>query len=430
MFIWPSVLAKTQTIPTTEESYPGVMSGLSPILYWEFDETGATAEDSTVNDRDGTFSGTYTRQEAPLLSDPSSFSSSVNGGYVIYAPDLAFEQLTSFSATFLVNFASVSGKQTIAQLGLSNFQAGLLAWNLSKEENNTLSFKVSDGLYTSIMFSDVDITIDQTYHITVTWDGTLASIYVDFIKTTQNLALPSPINHDVANYYIGVDPNISSNINYLNAIIDDTAYFDRALTDDEVYLLVASISNVPPMLLWDGLLSQEYTISSQGRDIRQSNGSTLSRAGIITPTFRDDARIYFELVRTGDSGTPYVGFSNTLNFIGNYSLGRGSGTWSVTETQIWSENSASSLVGNLNFNTTGAVLMVAIDGPTGSVWFGLNGAWLTGADPATFSIPTIVIGAHTTLYAAVGSFSGNTTRGWTLNSRESDYIYPVPFGYN
>jgi hypothetical protein len=77
------------------------------------------------------------------------------------------------------------------------------------------------------------INANQWYHIAVTNDGSALNLYVNgLLKSTASSSGLTGVNY---NAYIGCEPAMPL---YYNGLIDDVRIYDRALTEDEIIILV------------------------------------------------------------------------------------------------------------------------------------------------------------------------------------------------
>jgi len=105
---------------------------------------------------------------------------------------------------------------------------------------NSIYFQYVEAIGKSVVYSgyldDVNVlfnyTLNTWYNIVVTFDGTVAAIYIDGILIAQESK--STWNTLSSNFHFGNFDNLTS---WLNGAIDDIRIYDRVLTQDEILLL-------------------------------------------------------------------------------------------------------------------------------------------------------------------------------------------------
>jgi hypothetical protein len=75
------------------------------------------------------------------------------------------------------------------------------------------------------------------------------------------------------------------------------------------------------------------------------------------------------------------------------------------------------------------VIMVAADLDNGELYFGSNGTWFEGSDPATNTEPALSVPADT-WYPMCSQNGNGTAKSQTANFAPAHFAYSVPSGYN
>lgn len=143
-------------------------------------------------------------------------------------------------------------------------------------------------------------------------------------------------------------------------------------------------------------------------------------------------RWYFELTNNANGATAggLVGGVATATAALTYP-GAGAGSWGYRANASPPVKRLAGLDTNDAAMTTlgvGQRLMVAIDCDAGKGWFGNNGVWSGGGDPALGTTPTFTFTPGTTLFPALGIF--NQPQSVTANFGASAFAHTVPNGYN
>lgn len=216
--------------------YYDTVNDLSPIAYWRLGEnTGTTASDE-IGNSDGTYSGGTTLEQNSLLlgdNNKSVLFDGVNGK--ISGSDSVFPSGGSpRSITFLIKFLSINANKPI--LGYGTDSSGN-RFDVSITSTGGLGVKIN-GAY---IFYDTNLQVNTNYHVSITSpnNSTLndVKIYIDKVlnNTVESSLNPTnSINTIKSSYSIGT--NIVSS-DYIHAILDEVAIFDKELTQEEVVKL-------------------------------------------------------------------------------------------------------------------------------------------------------------------------------------------------
>lgn len=162
-------------LPTYEES----VLAFSPLVYLRLGDTsGTTAEDSSGNNRDGTYFGGVSLNQSSLLgSDTSNGAVRFDGvdDYVTVAHAAAFN-VTSFTVEAWIQITATGGYQSIANRD-------------DNSSNKSWQFRVTPGGYLELVLwiggsdalhtSRAKVTDNKIYHVAATYDGAFATIYVN-----------------------------------------------------------------------------------------------------------------------------------------------------------------------------------------------------------------------------------------------------------
>jgi hypothetical protein len=78
----------------------------------------------------------------------------------------------------------------------------------------------------------------------------------------------------------------------------------------------------------------------------------------------------------------------------------------------------------------GDVIMIAIDGTAGKMWFGKNGTWLGSGDPATGANAAFTIATNTAFFPTASILEGATGQTWIGRFKSADFGYTPPSGFS
>ena len=200
------------------------------VGYWKFDETsGVTALDASGNGNDGTLEG-----------DPQWVTGMINGAlefdgsddYVEVPDHETLQQWESFTLAAWINqYESVSSGMRI----IDKCTAGT--------SNGPHMDTYPGAFIRSCSGSSCDSTpaehsLNEWHHVAVTYDQGIKQIYVDGLLE-QTATTGSPLTGNTIPLTIGCDSNKA---NLFMGMIDEAAYFGRALTQEEIWVLMDGLA--------------------------------------------------------------------------------------------------------------------------------------------------------------------------------------------
>lgn len=241
----------------TVNNFPGGGGGggASTLLvglaaWWKLDEVGGDRGDSSGNGWTLTDVNTVTSQ-AGLIGNEAVFVSANSEKLFIPTTEDAqpFREDQSFSFSTWVTFDSLAATQTLGSvyeisgdqrkwLLQFNFGAGALSFLTS----NDGTFASADTLATT-GWSGVTST---RYHVVVTYDvvTNAKAIYVDGVLDNSNTASHSAGSHRSTDSIVLGAQRAGVSTDFLDGKLDETAYWSRPLTADEVSELYNSGSGI------------------------------------------------------------------------------------------------------------------------------------------------------------------------------------------
>ena len=192
-----------------------IILGLDPLAYWRFDEgSGSIAHDSEYGNNGTIHGATWTGGlvHSALNFDGSSAYVSVPNASFNWSGDGAVELW-------------VKTNGNIGTLLWKRFYSGSQGWTLYLGAQNTIKGYVNSNAV------NVTATISpgQWQHIALVYNQGLMKLYINGVlkDTKTNSGGFQPSNSDLL---IGKDENG----NYFNGIIDEVAFFNRSLSDQEI----------------------------------------------------------------------------------------------------------------------------------------------------------------------------------------------------
>ena len=204
---------------------------------WRLDETtGTTAIDSSVFGNSGTLTGgfTFDASREPIGRKGSALIFDGTDDYVLvpHASELQITDALTISAWIKGNtWDSGTTVNTIVRKGEGN--------------PNNYQLAIADGQVTFFLDDyddygyrgDTVLDTDTWYHVTGTWDGANAIIYVNGVMDhASSYAHSAPIGTDTRDLYLG---GRASN-DLFHGTLDDIRIYNRALCADEILELYSS----------------------------------------------------------------------------------------------------------------------------------------------------------------------------------------------
>lgn len=252
----PTGSANVQYLNTGPNSaYRNNALSLSCAGFWMLNEsTGTTAADSTANDNEGTYTGTYTLNQTSLIPNDSNTSlsttgatSSTNGVIGVVAP---MSNTTVWSLAAWVQTPATDAAMSEFILFNGNDTAGYgFGFGAPSDAGGSELFvlfgNVSWGALTyTLAFSTI-------YHIVVTFSSGSLSYYVNGILVANATGVGSP-NAPAAAFSIATETG-SANNRYFTGEVQAASMHTVALTSGQVLALYeAGGGNTGSVALWFG----------------------------------------------------------------------------------------------------------------------------------------------------------------------------------
>jgi len=214
------------TLSKMEHNYSIYVKSLKPVAYWRLGEsTGSTAFDEM-----GSYNGTYinlpTLNQSGLLVDDGDACVYLDGvDQIISAPFIFSGDMDSTDLTYtcLVNLPAFNTYGAFSNQGLYNYE-------YTVDATGHVVVWYQDA---TIITSTNTLTLNETYFLTLTKDGTSHTLYIYDINglvESVNVTSSKSFTWDETNFFIG--SNGSSN--YANVKIDEVAIFDYVLSLPEI----------------------------------------------------------------------------------------------------------------------------------------------------------------------------------------------------
>lgn len=152
-----------------------------------------------------------------------------------------------------------------------------------------------------------------------------------------------------------------------------------------------------------------------------ASGHRSARAGTTAIT----GKKYFEavLITRNTTAHAYIGIATAAQSLTQYPGRTVGGVGWATNLSVYHNNVIQSQPGTVS---VGARLMIAYDDDTGNIWFGKDGEWLAGGNPATGVNPTFTA-PLADYFPTIGlQAAGDSFRGYFV---EEEFQYALPSGF-
>jgi RHS repeat-associated protein len=217
-------------------SYAVAVVASGPALYWRLDETGGTtAADLSGNGDDGTYStGVNYGQPGALLTSANMAVGFPGTGSVVNQQALNFSNTT---VAAWVKLAAVPTKDAQMIAGFAQAaqpQLSAPAINTSVlyvDTSGNANWVVNDGT-TAYTVASGPLQVGKWYFLVGTADGTTSTLYVNGSLAASTSAGSSQVGFVVPNFL--VDGNAGFYGGALNAVVDEVAAYDFALTAQQI----------------------------------------------------------------------------------------------------------------------------------------------------------------------------------------------------
>lgn len=224
-------------LPTAVAGSGGTTLKTNLISCWEFDETSGTIMYDSHNSNNGTINGATINQTGKL---GKCYSFDGTNDLVTSAITSVYSQFT-VSAWIAHNFSSTTGYDRI--IGHSKSTSQYHDWGIQQESTgNKISFYVMNtaGGFSKAV-STTDLSSGTWYHITATFNGTYAKIFINSTNEHTGSAFTGSRNSHTSPVLLGKVYDASGWLTSVyNGKFDQTAIWDRVLTASEITQLYNS----------------------------------------------------------------------------------------------------------------------------------------------------------------------------------------------
>jgi RHS repeat-associated protein len=221
--------------------YQDVVCASGPTAYYPLDSTDSIARDVVVPSQDGTYLNGATTAPGAVYAEPARLAARLDGSNdeiaVGYDPYGRFATPRgSVEAWFRLTTWSSADRYIVTRGGMSQ---GPLLLGMRNGSAYGRAYVNATGYD---LVSQKKIDDRKWHHLAITYDGTNLLLYVDGAQESAAVAagaLPFAVNEPVA---IGYATNSSA---HTGGDVDEVAFYDRALTEEEVIARVLAVGEKP-----------------------------------------------------------------------------------------------------------------------------------------------------------------------------------------
>jgi hypothetical protein len=208
------------------------------VAWWRFDEgTGTTTTDSAGGGHDGTLLVDGEGESGPTWSPGIEGNAIIFDGTDDYVQvsDHVDLQSDAWSLDFWLNrsgagtnYPRILHKRLLNDAG-ADLESGWQLVQLS-DGSNEVNFAIRSDIETVGLYSQESFDTDTWYHVVATFDGEWARFYINGYLY-GSFKMSSDFDASSSDFIIGGGPGEGS---FFDGAIDELAYYDRALSTDEV----------------------------------------------------------------------------------------------------------------------------------------------------------------------------------------------------
>ncbi|MDH7598681.1 MAG: LamG domain-containing protein, partial [Sedimentisphaerales bacterium] len=215
----------------------GIAWGFNPdadsslVGCWKLDETeGTIAHDSSKYENHGTVMGNPKWAPGKMKG---CLDMDGDGDYVDCGNPSLFNFGDVITVALWLNIRAVNGQWMAA------VAKGESAWRISLyDTNRRFHFAVRGGPNYEAVNGNITVGLNEWHHVTGTYDGAEMRLYVDGVLD-NTAALTGGMHTAGGNLLIGDNPQATGR--YWNGMIDDVRIYHRALSEDEIKVIVRGI---------------------------------------------------------------------------------------------------------------------------------------------------------------------------------------------
>jgi hypothetical protein len=206
--------------PNTDDSLVG---------WWALDDgDGSTAVDGSGNGNDGTLEGDAS-WAAGYLGSAVEFDG--DGDYIDIGNDEIFDLTEEVTLALWINPNNLLNGQHTQWLGKGDH-----TYAIKHHENNSVEFFVYEGTWNAVQYPDSDNSWNGEWrHVAGTFDGSDLLIYVDGEEVASESYSGGIETRD---HNVRIGENSESTGRYYEGKIDDARIYSRALTADEIRMIM------------------------------------------------------------------------------------------------------------------------------------------------------------------------------------------------
>jgi hypothetical protein len=160
------------------DDYSTLVLASSPIFYWQLGDTsGTTAQDSTANNRDGTYQNTPSLNvESLLKGEPTIGAVRLDGSndYISTADNAAYDVAT-LTVEFVMKTTSNAAAERIIERDDTDPNRCWVVYTTS----GTLNFRIYIGGVAKNLLTNIKVNDGLPHHVACTYDGAYMRVFID-----------------------------------------------------------------------------------------------------------------------------------------------------------------------------------------------------------------------------------------------------------
>ena len=220
------------TVTASLPTYAGGILAATPEAYWRLGEaTGTTAADASGNGVTGTYTNSPTLGTPGVLAGDSDTSVTFDASWATFGDVFDFTGNAPFTLETWVKptIIDATGRRILSKKGIDG--GGLnQGYEIEATSSNTTFRRFAGGLGKSAIWA-TGLAVGQWSHVAATYDGTAIRLYVNGMLRATNTTSTGAIGEHATTFELG---RASSGGSYFKGAIDETAVYDRALSDADV----------------------------------------------------------------------------------------------------------------------------------------------------------------------------------------------------
>ena len=230
-------IADAPELSVTLGSGTEAAGGVTPVGYWNVDETSGSTFYDSIGDNDGAMHGSFDKDDSGVFGTTSAEFRPGNSNEYIEVDHSADLKPDSGAITMWFNADTVSGRKTLASSDSSGYDDG---GHFSLFVQNGAIRLRMQGTNDDTDFTGGSVSAHEWNQVTVTWGDDGARIYVNGEEVASDSSWTEGLGGNENPWTFGANQwsssdNTANNLkDYFDGHMDDIAIYDQQLTADQV----------------------------------------------------------------------------------------------------------------------------------------------------------------------------------------------------